>query len=123
MNNIFVTRIILVGVVLFLLAGVFVAQRQNGETNITAAEQLDKADTVKKIEAFLNSQEEKLTAEQTKLRTQAAKLKQEEINKLLQAYQKFESNIREENIKAGEKILAIAKNTEERAAGYQCLVE
>ncbi|MDR0390624.1 MAG: TlpA family protein disulfide reductase [Planctomycetaceae bacterium] len=123
MKNIFVTRIILVGVVLFLLAGVFVAQRQNGETNIAAAEQLDKADTVKKIEAFLNSQKEKLTAERTKLMTQATKLKPEEINKLLQAYSKFESNIREENIKAGEKILVITDNIEELTVGYQCLVE
>jgi thiol-disulfide isomerase/thioredoxin len=129
MNNIFVTRIILVGVVLFLLAGVFVAQRQNGETNIAAAEQLDNADTVKKIEAFLNSQEEKISAERTKLATEFEKQDisdqnvQIQIRKAYKTYTKVEANIREENIKAGEKILAIAKNTEEHAAGYQCLVK
>ncbi|MDR0391326.1 MAG: hypothetical protein LBH59_05435 [Planctomycetaceae bacterium] len=128
MKNIFVTRIILVGVVLFFLAGFLIVQRQNNATNIAAAEQLDKADTFEKIVTFLKSQNEKITTERTKLVTEANKLKDAkdqniQMNKLFKAYFQFESGIIEENIKAGEKILTIAKSTEERTVGYQCLIE
>ncbi|MDR1484175.1 MAG: TlpA family protein disulfide reductase [Planctomycetaceae bacterium] len=127
MKNIIVTRIVLAVAAVFLVIGIFVAQRQNKDVHAVAAEQLENADTVKKIEAFLTSQQEKKTKEWTKMLMQIRAGNDDDNNKkirqLLPAYKKFETDLLNENVKAGEKILALAKNHEERAAGYNCLVE
>jgi thiol-disulfide isomerase/thioredoxin len=127
MKNIIITRIVLIAAVLFLLFGIFVAQRQNKDVTAVAAEQLEKADTVKKIEAFLASQNEKKTAEWTKMVTQLEELapaaRDKKVRELLPIFQKFEINLINENVKAGEKILTLAKNSEERSLGYNCLIE
>ncbi|MDR2643716.1 MAG: TlpA family protein disulfide reductase [Planctomycetaceae bacterium] len=127
MKNIIVTRIVLATVAVCLIIGIFVVQRQNKVVKVAAAEQLENADTVKKLEAFLVSQNERKTSEWTKLLMQVQQVDTESQNKkigeLLPAYKKLETNILNENIQAGEKILSLAKSQDERFLGYSCLVE
>jgi thiol-disulfide isomerase/thioredoxin len=106
---------------------ILVAQYQNRNAAAVAAVQLDEADTVKKVEAFLAAQREKLVREMNKfsdiIQKTDEKSRDKKIRELLPERQKFIAKVFNENIQAGEKILAIAKNQDERAIGYNYLID
>jgi thiol-disulfide isomerase/thioredoxin len=128
MKNTILTKIVLLAFGICIIVCIFVIQ--NRDKNITvaaAAEQLEKADTVKKIEAFLISQQQKILVEKNKIENEVNKLKteeaqQEKSRELTPQFYKFFTETLKENILAGEKILTLAKDENERSIGYNCLI-
>jgi thiol-disulfide isomerase/thioredoxin len=106
---------------------ILVAQNQNRDAAAVAAVQLEDADTVKKVESFLVSQRDKLVSEMNKfseiIQKTDEKSRDKKIRELLPVRQKLIAKVLNENIQAGEKILAIAKDQDERAIGYNCLID
>ncbi|MDR2169241.1 MAG: TlpA family protein disulfide reductase [Planctomycetaceae bacterium] len=118
--------VLFVFAVCFVLC-VFYIQRQVKDVKVNAAEQLEKADTVAKIDAFLTSQTQRIRLEQNKIAQELSKLDSaaqgKRLRELLPVFRKFVSDIFNENIQAGEKILTIAKTPDDRSIGYICLIE
>ncbi|MDR2762412.1 MAG: redoxin domain-containing protein [Planctomycetaceae bacterium] len=127
MKNIALTRVLWIAFGICIVVGFFVAQNRDEKTNIVAAETLEKADTVKKIKTFLLAQRQKVQIEQNKILTEINKLKtedaqREKFRELSPQFFKFIADALKENILAGEKILTLAKDQDERSVGYNCLI-
>ncbi|MDR1478063.1 MAG: redoxin family protein [Planctomycetaceae bacterium] len=121
-------RFFLFAVAVCLMTCIFFVQYQNSKnSDAIAAVQLDEADTVKKIESFLISQQQKMMLVFTRMNETLQKTEDSErvkkSNELWTEQKKILTEIFNENIKAGEKILTIAKEPNERSIGYNCLVE
>ncbi|MDR1924643.1 MAG: TlpA family protein disulfide reductase [Planctomycetaceae bacterium] len=121
-----ISRFSLIVAAICLIIGITIAQR----TNANANKKLDDANTIEQIESYLLSFEgernKKLQELAVASEAELSKLTPEDQNKKISEFQKISlatrKEIANESIRAGEKILTIAKNDDEKFIAYKYII-